>query len=307
MQQQNFSINNNSTSPPNTNVTCNNASFAACSSPSLDFTSGYAHNALRFAAHQATTTNYPNEEIENNESSNVSHQQQRSQQQFGTKHAIHNAMTSSSYAQLPSVTRERNTPSSEHLMGTFQSSNNNAAASMAVYPFATLQRGGGQSARHTKPPALGTFALRNTAATIPDSSSAISFVKSRIGVASRGVTSANAQELKTETSPSFNISNNNLEEENEENKISRAHSLRDLASKFERISTASNTGNAIQNSSQNSIKLVEDSQKAQRYFADNNSIISSAGLAHHAAPTLRDEPVVSKDYLVELYKKLTGK
>lgn len=255
MQQQ--SINN--TSPTSTDA---DATFSA--SPSLDFSAGYAHNSLRFANINAKYDE--NGETPTNET------QQR--QQFGIKNAIHSAMTSSSYAQLSSVKRNNNC--NDH------SSNPTTTSEMSVHPFATLQRVSGPTVCHSKPPTLGTFALRNSSNN--DSSS---FLKSRTTTRAVAAQEKFGDKKTTETL-----------EDDEEAQISRAHSLRDLASKFERI-TNINNGNVA--ALRNSIKL--DEQK--RSFEP----LSTTKVIHHAAPTTENGgmPTVSKEYLVELHRKLAGK
>lgn len=250
----------NNTSPTSTDA---DATFSA--SPSLDFSAGYAHNSLRFNT---------NAKYDENGETTTNETQQR--QQFGIKNAIHSAMTNSSYAQLSSVGRNNN--SNDH------SSNPTTTSGMAVHPFATLQRASGPTVCHPKPPTLGTFALRNSSNN--DSSS---FLKSRTTTRAVAAQEKSVNNKTTETL-----------EDDEEAQISRAHSLRDLASKFERIS-ATNINNGNVAALRNSIKF--DDQK--RLFEP----LTTTKVVHHAAPTTENGgmPTVSKEYLVELHRKLAGK
>lgn len=257
MQQQIVSNNNTSLTADIVAKTINN-NFNT--SPSLNFSVDYAHNQSRFTA-VASNAKY---EAGNHETTIEQHQ-------FGTKNGINLAMTSSSYAQLPSG---RNLESDGG-----DSTKTTASIAMAVHPFATLQRGSAApTVRQPKPPALGTFSLRNSSLNTNDS---MPFLKSR-----------HVTTTRNENNNTIESKKNNNEDAEDEGQISRAHSLRDLASKFERISTNNGTTAALRNS----IKLDE-----KRLFEPTT---------HHAAPTNENVggmPTVSKDYLVELHRKLTGK
>lgn len=211
-------------------------------------------------------------------------------------------MTASSYAQLP-----RSKPSA--VMDSGGTSTSSATSAMAVHPFATLQRGGGNISafatrpsgsvsRKNPPPLMGTFLAAVDSTTTSTSSANLPHVKPRNSATP-------SCDLGTTT-----CSKDNNNDESATAGISRAQSLRDLASKFERISAPS----TLQHNNPNAI-LLRSKKTTIPEVASNCELLESEAneaLQHqtHAAPHhARDDggPAVSKDYLMELHRKLTGR
>uniref|UniRef100_A0A915DZ27 F-actin binding domain-containing protein n=1 Tax=Ditylenchus dipsaci TaxID=166011 RepID=A0A915DZ27_9BILA len=143
------------------------------------------------------------------------------------------------------------------------------------HPFATLQRSSTTSVKRG--------AAESPSKTLPQTSAVAPFIKPR-----------------SATKPSEPV-NRLQEEESEEllnGRISRAQSLRDLASKFERVH----------------IPKEEVNQAVGRLPDKRYSLMESGSgdlqqQPHHSTPPTREDsmvPTVSKEYLVELHRKLEG-